>query len=585
MELHEIKTFEDFSSLKNYASDNFYSSATVAIKNSNYSIQFTDSEQFIISMPAFQKTEQSEIYTWIKSLKNNTNEDKSLIFGKDNTQNIVSLEVKDETIELFIEKDGIVTSKFLPNKYWIVSPKKFNDGWKPLKGNLFYKYIKYYDDINSYYKDKRTYRDAEIFSVGNPKEAAMLLNGFTHFKGMKVEDVSILSFDIEGMGLAHNPSSRVLMITNTFRRGKSIERKSFSCDEFESDGEMLEAWTAWVREKNPSIVSGFNVFGYDFPYLNYCASKAGVTLSLGRDGSNITFDKYESKFRKDGSQDYDYKRCHIYGREIVDMMFVAYHYDFSRKYERYALKEIIKHEGLAREGRQYYDAANIGKDWEDLEKRKLIKQYGQDDSDENLALYDLMIPSFFYLSSSIPKTFQQINYTASGSQLNAFLIRAYLQQDHSLPKTSEVQKFEGAISFGVPGIYSNMLKIDFSALYPNIIRQFGIYDKGKDPKGYLLKMTNYFTDERLKNKKLAKQTGDKYYSDLEQSQKIVANSIYGLLGAKLNFNYPAGAAEVTRIGRELLKFSIFWATGKNIDYWLDEFNKKTGNEKEEDETL
>lgn len=580
MELYKIETLEDLNRFKEYVISNNYSKPSISLKNSCYTLQFTNTENFNIPMSSFSKEERQNIYNWIQSLKTPQQTERSeldkLIFGKDDTTNIVSCEVNNSNIELFIEKDGVVSSKFIPNKYWLISSKQLNFSWLPLKGNLFYKYIKYFNNKEDFRAAKEVSTFANTFSVGDPKESAMLLNGFTYFKGMKVKDVSILSFDIEATNLVHNKHSRVLMISNTLRKNGVIKKKIFACDEYSSDAEMFDDWCKWVREEDPSIISGFNIFGYDLPYIEFCASKAGTSLNLGRNGSKIFFSKNDSKFRKDGSQDYLYKRCFIYGREIVDMMFVAYHFDFSRKYEKYALKEIIKHEKLARPGRQYYEAENIGRDWEDLEKRQLIKAYGQDDADENLALFDLMISAYFYLTPSIPKSFQTINYSASGSQINSFLIRSYLQNGHSLPQASEAVKFPGAISDGFPGIYSNVFKVDVASLYPSIMLQYEIYDKNKDPNRHFLQMVKYFTEQRLEDKKKAKETGDRYYYELEQARKIIINSAYGLLGATgLLFNSPKNAAFVTEKGREILKKAILWASGNEyIEKVVEEDSKE-----------
>lgn len=560
METHNISNFQDFTLLKDY------------LINLSPTIQKTKlilkDEAFDIKLNKFNILEQREISSWLNSFKYT---DSSLVFGKNDTKNIVSCEIASNGTTLFIEENGTVRTELLPTKHWLLSKTPLDAQFQPLEGNLDYKWAKFYALRESFLRDKGRYRDKETFSVYDPKEASMLLNGFTYFKGMKPEDVSILSCDIEATGLAHNDDARVLMISNTYRNCGKIEKKIFSCDEFPSDKEMLDSWTAWVREKNPSIISGFNFFGYDLPYLNFCAKKNNTTLDLGRDGSEIVFESRDSKFRKDGSQDYLYRRCFIYGREIVDTMFVAYHFDYSRKYERYALKEIIKHEGLAREGRQYYDAKNIGKDWEDPNKRELIKAYGQDDSDENLALYDLMIAPYFYLANSVPKSFQTINYTATGSQINSILIRSYLQHGHSLPSASPAEKFPGAISDGYPGIYKNVFKVDVASLYPSIMLQYQVYDAIKDPKQHFLKMVEYFTKERLNNKEKSriKEYDEKireYYTGLEQSQKIVINSSYGLLGSTgLIFNSPKNAAMVTEKGREILKKAILWATGKEYE--------------------
>jgi DNA polymerase elongation subunit (family B) len=326
---------------------------------------------------------------------------------------------------------------------------------------------------------------------------------------------------------------------------------------------MIDAWCDWVRLMDPSIIAGHNIFSYDLIYLAHCAADNDTSLFLGRDNSDITFDKYESKFRKDGSQFYHYHKVHCYGRELIDTMFLSIKYDIGRKYESYGLKSIIDAEGLQVKDRVFYDAASIRHNYKIKEEWEKIKQYALHDADDALALFDLMAPSFFYLSQSVPKPFQMIIESASGSQINSMMIRSYLQDAHSLPKADEVVKFEGATSFGNIGIYKNVFKVDVASLYPSVMLHYNIHDSSKDPNANLSKILKIFTEERLKNKKLAKT--DKYFSDLEQSQKIIINSMYGFMGAPgLLFNYPLGAAMVTERGREILADSIKWATAKEL---------------------
>ncbi len=483
----------------------------------------------------------------------------ALIWGKDPTKHIVSCEVQDNVLELFFEHEGKTWNEFRENKFWLLANKQFNQYWKPLEGNLHYKYICHFTNKADYYGAKRKYKNEDLFGVADDKEAAMLTQGFTYFKDLKIENVSVLFFDIETTGLTHDENSKVLLISNTFRKNGKIERKLFAYDEYD---DVISAWCDWVRDINPSIMVGHNIFGYDLPYLSFCS---GNNLCLGRDESDLRFARYTSKFRKDGSQDYEYTRAFIYGREIVDTMFLAYHYDIGRKYESYGLKAIIKHEGLEVAGRQFYDASTIHKNYKDLTQWSLIKKYAEHDADDAMALYDLMIPAYFYLNQSVPKSFQMINYSASGSQINSFLMRSYLQEGHSLPKATEGHPFEGAISLGNSGIYRNVFKIDVASLYPSIMIQDNIYDRKKDPKGNFARMVSYYTDERLNNKYKGKTTGDRYYKDLEQAQKIIINSAYGMLAAPgLLFNSPANAAAITRKGRSILSDAMGWATANDL---------------------
>lgn len=569
MTIHTIETWQDFEDLKKYVLDNKYVFVTVDIKSRLWTISFDPSEKFELHLSNFSFTEKNAIHAWLKPLRElapfitpSVSQD-ALIYGKDPTKNIVSIEAKDGALELFIEENGVVRSEIRPNKSWLLSNRQLDQGFSKLAGDLHYKFIKQYKSKTDFFQDKNKYRMADTYCVYNDKEAAMIMTGITYYKGMKVSDVSRFHFDLETIGLLQSKDHRILCISTTYVHQSGVKKRLFALDEYQSQGDMIKAFCAYLRECNPSVVSGFNIFGFDFPYLQICADNEGVLLSLGRDDSVLKFDKKASSFRKDGSQDYEYKRCHIYGREIVDMYFVAIHFDIGRKYERYGLKSIIEQEGLVKEGRTFYDASLIRKNWEIPEERKKIKEYCIDDSDDSESLYKLMISAYFYLTPSIPKSFQAINYTASGSQINAFLVRSYLQQCHSIPKADEKVSFPGAISDGFPGIYTNVLKVDVASLYPSVMLQYEVCDKKKDPKGHFLNMVKYFTTERLVNKKKGKETGDRYYKDLEQAQKIVINSSYGMLGAPgLNFNFPAGAALVTEKGRDILKKAIFWATGK-----------------------
>jgi DNA polymerase elongation subunit (family B) len=141
--------------------------------------------------------------------------------------------------------------------------------------------------------------------------------------------------------------------------------------------------------------------------------------------------------------------------------------------------------------------------------------------------------------------------------------------------------FEGAISMGIPGVYDYVLKADIASLYPSVMLQHNIHDSKKDPKNHMIQLLTYFRDERLTNKKLAKETGEKYFDDLQNAQKIMINSMYGFLGSNfLLYNYPAGGAEVTRRGREILLKGVEWATGHTLERVVKDIVKQ-GTEDEE----
>lgn len=489
---------------------------------------------------------------------------KRLIYGKYEQDRIVSLEVTDNTIEMFIqEPDGSISSKFDTQKNWLLANKQLDKNFVRLKGDLHYKWGRQFNTREAWSKVKFMYNKEDIFAIYDPKEACMVNRGMTYFRGLQPKDVSILSFDIETTGFS-GTNDNLLLISNTYRDSKGeIARRLFSYDEFQNEGEMLEAWMAWVNDKNPSIIAGHNIYGFDLPFLRDVADRFDLQLTLGRNGSAITFAKNTSEKRKDGSQSISYHKVKCYGRELIDTMFLAITYDVGRKYESYGLKKIIEQEGIRFEGRVLYDAGLIKDNYQDPVEWAKIKEYCIYDSDEALQLFDLMVPSLFYMTQSVPKSFQAMIESATGAQINAVMVRSYLQEGHSLPKASEAVEFEGAISMGNPGIYNNVFKVDVASLYPSIMLQYDVYDAEKDPKANFSTLVKTFTEERLKNKKLAKETGEKYYDDLQGAYKIFINSMYGFLGATgLIFNSPAKAAFITSRGRQILTTALQWAEAR-----------------------
>jgi len=484
----------------------------------------------------------------------------NVIFGKNKESNIVNISVKDDKVHIFQEFPDSLKETVLPYKHWVLSPT-FANGCQKLEGNQHYKYIKEYPSISSYEQIRSNIYKYGLFTVRNFAEAFMIRNGYTYFKNMKVSDVSVLSFDIETDGLSHDrEDATVYLITNAFRKNGTFEKKTFNREEYETTQDMIRDWCNWVIEKDPSIITGYNIISFDIPYLNGMLEKVGQRLVLGRDYSEIQIESETREKRKDGSQSYSYRRVEIFGRELVDMFFVALDYDIGRKYESYRLKAIVQQEGLEKEDRQHYDASKIRENWNDQAERSKIIAYAEEDAEDPIKLFDLMIPAKFYLTPHIPKTFQSMTETASGSQLNSFMIRAYLQSGYSVAKADAPEEFEGAISFGNPGIYRKVFKVDVASLYPSIMLHYKVSPAKKDFNNFFLMTLDYFTKERLANKKKAKDTGDRYYKDLEQAQKVIINSAYGFMGAKgLNYNYPKGAADVTRYGREIITRAVKWA--------------------------
>lgn len=497
-----------------------------------------------------------------------------LIYGKNTTLGICSIEVEDTSLQLTF-LDG--TERVFKYRPWLLTKSKLDLSCKPLTGHLTYKYIRYFnsqEECNQFYF--RNKNKADLYMIWNAREAAMTLHGLTLYKGLKVSDLGVLAFDIESDGLNQHKDSCVYLITNSFEKNGKRIRKHFRLDEYDEDcGKMIDAWCQWVREVNPNIINGWNIFGYDLPYLRHVAKLWGTDLKLGTDRSPAQFNNKPSKKRVDGNTEWDYYKCHVYGRQIIDGLFVALNYGVGKGYPSWGLKQIAEAEGFITPERQFYDASQIYKNWPIPQEREKIVQYGIDDSEDTLNLYYRMITSYFYTCQSLPMPFEEMMQGATGKWVNGVLVRSYLQDGKSIPKANEAIRVAGGMSYGVPGVYSNVLKWDAASYYPSTILKFNIHNAEKDPENNFVSTVRYFTEARLLNKKLFKETQDKHYDDLQAAGKIFINSAYGVLATSgLNFNSFEHAAEITRCCRAGLQKAVIWATGRTANDWWPEYSEE-----------
>ena len=539
------------------------------------SLIFEDKEPFeIISNKILTKDFQFELDKKYNNLFKELQYTDDLIFGKDKTLGIVALECVGSDAYLF-KIDGSIEIR--PAKFWLISSEKIDHNFKRLSGNLHYKYIRYFLSYEQFAKYMQMYMGMrkDVYGIWNAREQFMIHEGITFYKSLQPKDLGVLAFDIESDGLTKSNESEVYLITNSYRKGDINIKKHFRLDNYSNCAELIDAWCAWVREIDPDIVNFWNGYGYDLPYLEHVANLFGTSLSLGRDGSNVQFKKKASQKRVDGNTSWDYFKAHIYGRQIIDGQFVALNYGVGRGYPSWGLKPIAEAEGFITPNRQFYDASKIKQNWSILEEREKIIQYGVDDSEDTINLYFRMITSYFYTAVSVAIPFEEMMQGATGKWVNSVLVRGYLQQGKSIPKASEPSRVAGGMSYGIPGIYSNVMKYDAASYYPSTILKFNIHNSKKDPENLFVQTVKYFTEARLKNKQLYKETGDKYYDDLQAAGKIFINSSYGVLGTSgLNFNSFEHAAQITRNCRAGLKKAVIWATGKDINHWWSDYQEE-----------
>ena len=139
-----------------------------------------------------------------------------IIYGVNKETNIVNISQDGENIYIFKETSAGVEYKTIPYYHWVLAKKKLNSSFSKLEGNQPYSFYKEYnyDDFTNLVKPQ-IYKMG-LYTIHQPQENVMVRHGYTYFKGMKSEEVSLLSFDIETTGLdPKSPDAKLLLHVKT----------------------------------------------------------------------------------------------------------------------------------------------------------------------------------------------------------------------------------------------------------------------------------------------------------------------------------------------------------------------------------
>jgi DNA polymerase elongation subunit (family B) len=488
-----------------------------------------------------------------------------ILAGSDLTEEIVGMSHSGNSIKIY-KYDG--TSEVRPIFFFALSHKEdlSGHGSTQIGGDLHYKHLYQFNTLRTYRAFMKPHYE-DVYTIKDPIKNTLVTSGMRMYRNIPLDKLCVLSFDIETTGLQPFAyDARVLIISNTWRdRNGAIHHKIFTGDDYGwDDRAMIDAWTQWVAgEIDPDVLCGHNIYSFDIPYLE---ARGGGNLRLGREHAMLEYEYKEREFRLDAGRFLKFKLAICPGREIIDTLLLAYKADTAKKLSSYALKKIVEQLGMEDKGRVFYDAGKIRINYKIPSEWEKIKKYAEMDAWDGLKVFDYFVAPFFYMTQFIPMTLQQICISASGGQVNTMLIGYYLCKAHSIPQASAKRKYKGAISMGDPGVYKNVWSLDVASLYPSIIIQYNVYDPNKDPLGAIYDLTVRLREDRLKFKKLGKETGLKMYKDMDGSLKILINSIYGSFGCQgLNFNSMECADGITGYGRLLLRTAILWLTDKRND--------------------
>ena len=328
---------------------------------------------------------------------------------------------------------------------------------------------------------------------------------------------------------------------------------------FPDEKSVLAAFCDYLREYDPDVLIGWNVVNFDLWFLQQLADKLRVRLPIGREGRPLHWRNLDD----DGER----RAVQAPGRVVIDgieMLRTA-----TYRFESFALEAVSRE--LLGEGKLLHGDGR-GEAIAELfqsDKRKLA-EYNLRDCELVWRVFERTKLLEFAVARS---RMTGLALDRVGGSVAAFDF-LYLPRLHRAgfvaPNAAETQISSpgGFVLDSAPGIYDDVLVLDFKSLYPSIIRSFLI-----DPLGLALGMMREepdavpgFLGARFSRKVSilpdiiaelwALRDAAKARSDGAQSQaiKIIMNSFYGVLGTPgCRFFDPRLASSITRRGHQILQ--------------------------------
>ena len=436
-----------------------------------------------------------------------------------------------------------------------------------LKGEGAFSWLAHAESLNAFEVFFKAVREGTPVDVLKPYESQWLVQQRTRlFAGLKFADLRRCQLDIEtgcaepgGFSDARKPGDRVLAI--------GLEcgaRRELLVLEEESDaGEkrLLLRFNEVLREMDPDVIEGHNIFKFDLDYLRTRAKRCKVPCAWGRFGLPAEFRNSRMKVAE---RWIDFTRCDLPGRAVIDTYLLVQIYDITtREMMSYGLKDVAVYFGLTSEtgeGRTYIEGPAIQDAFRQDRARFLA--YLADDLREGRGVADVLLPTYFEQARAFPILLQEAALRGTAGKVDLLFLEEYYHARASCPAPlGEIETFEGGFTRSFQeGVFQHVLHFDVASLYPSLLLQMGRNPKN-DKLGVFIPMLQRLREYRLKYKQLAKSAPTPAERDEAQARqatfKILINSFYGYLGfSAARFGYGELAAEVTRRGRELLQALI-----------------------------
>ncbi len=390
------------------------------------------------------------------------------------------------------------------------------------------------------------------------------------------------------------PSDVCFQIAITTKcNGEYIDRRVFSVKtEFNSEREMLEAFVKHLRQVNPDVITGWNIFGFDLEYIYNRMILSGCTdFVLGRlddENAELTVKNLSSNALGNNTL----KMVKMTGRYVFDM-----YQEIKRehKFESYSLNNVSK--------------ILLGDQKLDMPVREIFSRFASGKGLEEVAEYCIKDTELPHAISEKLSLFQNLvemakacwvplNFLSErGQQIKVYSQMAYTARElgFMIPtirnRNEESKGYQGAtvLEAQTGAYYEPITALDFASLYPSIMcahnlcystlvtdkqymdlpgvtyERFGPHVFALEKDGVKVPSLLPVILERLKvyrkeaKKKMETCEPELYnvYNGKQLAYKISMNSVYGFTGAVTKGILPCMpiAETVTMRGRQMIEQS------------------------------
>jgi DNA polymerase elongation subunit (family B) len=312
----------------------------------------------------------------------------------------------------------------------------------------------------------------------------------------KISNVRILYFDIEACSEdgsfpnALKPNDRVTQICCILKDQITSKTDKFlfnlgTCGSIEgttvitsnTEKELLVTYSKFIKETDPDVIVGYNIFGFDNGFLFERAKVLKIESQFSYQSKINTYrTQIEKKILNNQQSGFnDWKMTRLIGRTHIDLLQVIKK-DF--KLESYKLNSVGEH--FLKEGKDDVSPKEIFEAWDPVhgstEKRTRVGKYCVQDTNLCLLLFEkfAVLPNYLEMAkvTRVPleylvtrgqsiKVFSQIAYE---TRKNNYLIPV-------LPREESEGKFQGAtVLEAKTGYYTRpVCGLDFASLYPSIM--------------------------------------------------------------------------------------------------------------------